>query len=57
MKDKSLTIRVLRELIDDVDEFLKTEKGKRFGGRPDFITEAIRDLLKEYEKKNHKKKS
>lgn len=52
--DKSITIRVLRDLIEDLDEFLISDKGKRFTSRPEFIKEAIRRLLKEYEKNDRK---
>ena len=47
---KHITVKLLRELIEQIDLFLETEKGKRFGGRPDFIEQAINELLREYEK-------
>jgi len=47
--DKWVTVRLLRVLTDDIDEFLKTGKGKRFTNRPEFIRIAINELLKEYE--------
>ena len=47
--DKSITIRVLRSLIEDVEEFLVTEKGQRFSNRVDFISDAIREMLEKYE--------
>ena len=49
-KNKHITVKLLRELIEQIDYFLETEKGKRFGGRPDFIEQAINELLREYEK-------
>jgi len=52
--NKWVTVRLLRVLTDDVDEFLKTQKGKRFASRPEFIRIAINELLKEYEiRKKH----
>ncbi len=47
---KHITVNLLSELIEQIDYFLETEKGKRFGGRPDFIEQAINELLREYEK-------
>jgi len=50
--DKWVTVRLLRVLTDDVDEFLKTQKGGRFTSRPEFIRIAINELLKDYEIRN-----
>ena len=54
MKDyneKRITIKILRKLNQDVESFVKSDKGKRYSNSTEFISEAIRDLLKDYEKK------
>jgi len=50
--DKWVTVRLLRVLAEDIDEFLKSEKGKRYANRPNFIQHAINELLKQYEIRN-----
>jgi len=47
--DKFITIRILRSLVEDVEEFLETSKGKRYTNRADFVSGAIREMLAKYE--------
>ncbi len=51
--NKFITLKVLRDLIKQVDDFLETKKGQRFTGRPAFIQHAINELLKEFENNKH----
>jgi metal-responsive CopG/Arc/MetJ family transcriptional regulator len=51
VEDPSITIRILRKLVYDVEEFLKTPQGRRWKNRVDFIETAIRDKLDEYKPK------
>jgi Arc/MetJ-type ribon-helix-helix transcriptional regulator len=51
VQKKYVTLKILRSLASQVDEFLGTTKGKRFGNRADFIQYAINSMLTQYENK------
>ena len=47
------TLKIPRDLSNDIDDFLETEKAKKRGyyNKASFISDAIRDALEEYQKK------
>ena len=47
---KHATVRLPREMRNAIEEFLKTETAKKMGFLhiTDFVTAAVRDLLREY---------
>lgn len=49
--EKFITIKVLREQMKEINDFLDTEKGKRYVNDSDFIRQAINEKLEKLKEK------